>query len=153
MKKEDYKENLDTLVTFGEEGLTMRKDDPKTKEFKESVEKHKEKKRKELIKNKKASLWEDMNLSNARAEGEEFPAYKERMKINKIFMKIYKQMGDEKCRELYPQGFKYAIIQAMEAEAKEKGYTTVDSGLSKEEQIAQASEKNGGIKLVEDGNE
>ena len=150
MNKENYTENVDTLITFGDEGLTMRKDDPRTQEYKKEVEGKKEKKRKELIKNKKASLWEDMNLSNARAEGEVYENYKERMKVNKMFMKVYKQLGDERCRELYPQGFKYAIVQAMEVEAKEKGFTSVDSGLSKEEQIAQASIKNNGIKLVED---
>jgi hypothetical protein len=28
----DYEENIDTLITFGEGGYTMRKDDPRTKE-------------------------------------------------------------------------------------------------------------------------
>ena len=32
MGKKEYKENNDTLVTFGEEAYTMRKDDPRTKE-------------------------------------------------------------------------------------------------------------------------
>ena len=36
----DYEENVDTLITFGEEGHTMRKDDPRTKE---AVEKSQEK--------------------------------------------------------------------------------------------------------------
>ena len=27
--KKDYQENVDTLITFGDEGYTMRKDDPR----------------------------------------------------------------------------------------------------------------------------
>ena len=36
---EKNKENVDTLITFGEEALTMGKDDPRTKEYKKKVEK------------------------------------------------------------------------------------------------------------------
>ena len=32
MGKKEYKKNNDTLITFGEEAYTMRKDDPRTKE-------------------------------------------------------------------------------------------------------------------------
>ena len=38
-KKKEYKPNDDTLVTFGEEAYTMRKDDPRTKE---AIERSKE---------------------------------------------------------------------------------------------------------------
>ena len=31
------KDNNDTLITFGEEALTMRKDDPRTQEYKEKM--------------------------------------------------------------------------------------------------------------------
>ena len=40
------KENNDTLVTFGEEALTMRKDDPRTQEYKEKMLKQMEENRK-----------------------------------------------------------------------------------------------------------
>ena len=32
-KKEKYKENVDVLITHGEEALTFRKDDPTTQEY------------------------------------------------------------------------------------------------------------------------
>ena len=37
-KKKEYKENNDTLITFGENAYTMRKDDPRTEEAKNVAE-------------------------------------------------------------------------------------------------------------------
>ena len=50
--KKDYQESVDTLITFGEEGLTARKDDPRTQEFVKNKEK-------ELA---EKSLFEGINL-------------------------------------------------------------------------------------------
>ena len=46
MGKKEYNEDNDTLVTFGEEALTMRKDDPRTQEYKEKMLKQMDKNRK-----------------------------------------------------------------------------------------------------------
>ena len=106
--KQDYQENIDTLITFGEEGLTARKDDPRTKEFVE-------KKKKEI---EERSIFEGINLRGAREENETFDEYKDRQKMNKVLLKMYKDFGKEKCWEMYPNGFKSAMDQAKEAVEK-----------------------------------
>ena len=64
----DYEENVDTLVTFGEEGHTMRKDDPRTKEAIKKNNKILEDKRKEMIANDEVSVFEGINLYSKRGE-------------------------------------------------------------------------------------
>ena len=107
MEKQDYQEKIDTLVTFGEEGLTLRNDDPKTKEYKDKIEK----KQKEGIENGEISIWEGINLSNSRDPQENYDQYKERLKSIKLLQKLYKQLGIEECRKQFPMGFGYAINQ------------------------------------------
>ena len=109
----DYEENVDTLVTFGEEGYTMRKDDPSTKEAIEASEKLKSMKRMELIANDEVSVFEGINLYSKREEDESYNDYKQRMKMNKDLQKIYAKLGREECKRQYPQGFRYAINQAL----------------------------------------
>lgn len=106
--KQDYQENIDTLITFGEKGLTARKDDPRTKEFVE-------KKKKEI---EERSIFEGINLRGAREENETFDEYKDRQKMNKVLLKMYKDFGKEKCWEMYPNGFKSAMDQAKESVEK-----------------------------------
>ena len=109
----DYEENVDTLVTFGEGGYTMRKDDPRTKEGIEKSEELKALKRIELIKNDEISVFHGINLYSKREENESYEDYKNRMKINKNLTKIYSVLGREECKRQYPQGFAYAINQAL----------------------------------------
>ena len=113
-KKKEYKPNDDTLVTFGEEAYTMRKDDPRTKEAIEKSKEFKEEKMKELIESGEVSMFEGLNMSNARGEDEDFQDYKARQKMNKNLDKIYKKLGPEGCKKQFPMGFKYAIIQDIE---------------------------------------
>ena len=60
----DYEENVDTLITFGEEGHTMRKDDPRTKEAVKKSQELLGEKRKELILSGEASVFTGINLNN-----------------------------------------------------------------------------------------
>ena len=70
--KKDYQENVDTLVTFGEEGHTMRKDDPRTKELKSELREDLADKLEVGVASGEISLWEGMDLNNKRAEGEDY---------------------------------------------------------------------------------
>ena len=101
--KNDYQDN-GTLITFGDEGQTLRKDDPRTKEYVN-------RKREEL---ENVSIFEGVNLNNKREDSETYEDYKSRLKLNKTFMKIYKKFGREKSWELYPAGFKAAAESALE---------------------------------------
>tara|TARA_R110002051_G_C8365836_1_gene442662 strand:+ start:42 stop:506 length:465 start_codon:yes stop_codon:yes gene_type:complete len=111
--KKEYVENHDTLVTFGEEAYTMRKDDPRTKEGIKKSKKLKEEKMSRLIKEEGYSLFSGLNLSNKREEDETYEDYKARMKLNKMLQIIYKKLGREECMKQYPQGFRYAIEQTI----------------------------------------
>tara|TARA_R110002051_G_C8339081_1_gene438055 strand:+ start:42 stop:467 length:426 start_codon:yes stop_codon:yes gene_type:complete len=112
-------ENNDTLITYGEEALTMRKDDPRTQEFKDRIEKENVEKRKKMIVNDEISLFKGINLSSQRDEGESYEEYKNRLKVNKDLIKIYKMLGREETKLQYPEGFKQALIKAMEKEKPE----------------------------------
>ena len=112
----NYQENHDTLVTFGDDGYTMRKDDPLTKEAIEKSKKMKKDTLSKFIKSGELSLFSGLNLSDKREDDEDFEEYKARRKTNKNLMKIYKQLGREKSIEMYPQGFKYAIKEAIDNE-------------------------------------
>ena len=114
MSIKEYKPNHDTLVTFGEEAYTMRKDDPRTKEAIEKSNQLKAEKMKELIQSGEVSMFEGLNMSNARGEDESFEEYKSRQKMNKDLEKVYRQLGPEGCKKQFPMGFKYAIHQSLE---------------------------------------
>ena len=123
----DYEENVDTLVTFGEEGHTMRKDDPRTKEAVEKSQGLLEERRKELILSGEASVFAGINLNNKREEDETSEEYKDRRTTNNNLRKIYQKLGREKCIEMYPQGFAYAIQQALiEENRKQEGIKDKD---------------------------
>ena len=111
-KKKEYIENNDTLVTFGDEAYTMRKDDPRTKDAIIKSKELKEDKMRELIKDG-ASIFEGLNMSDQRDENETYEEYKYRRATNNNLMKIYKKLGSEECRRQYPMGFNYAIQQAV----------------------------------------
>tara|TARA_R110000803_G_scaffold159790_1_gene223854 strand:+ start:125 stop:592 length:468 start_codon:yes stop_codon:yes gene_type:complete len=123
----DYEENVDTLITFGEEGHTMRKDDPRTKEAVEKSQGLLEERRKELILSGEASVFAGINLNNKREEDETSEEYKDRRTTNNNLRKIYQKLGREKCIEMYPQGFAYAIQQALiEENRKQEGIKDKD---------------------------
>ena len=111
-KKKEYIENNDTLVTFGDEAYTMRKDDPRTKDAIIKSKELKEDKMRELIKDG-ASIFEGLNMSDQRDENETYEEYNNRRATNNNLMKIYKKLGSEECRRQYPMGFNYAIQQAV----------------------------------------
>lgn len=113
-------ENNDTLITFGEEALTFRKDDPRTKEYKEKVEKEQKENREKLIEDDEVSLFHGINLSNEREVDESREDYKYRLKTNKDLDKIYKNLGREEAKKQFPEGFKQAIIYALEQQKKDK---------------------------------
>ena len=107
------KENNDTLVTFGSEALTMRKDDPRTQEYKEKMLKQMEENR-EKYEEAQANPFTGVDLSNKRSKDETFEEYKTRQKLNALLQKQYRQQGREKFLQMYPWGVKYAIDRAKE---------------------------------------
>jgi hypothetical protein len=111
-KKKEYKENVDTLVTFGEEAYTMRKDDPRTEEAIKKSQELKEAKIRELIKDG-ASIFSGLNMSDQRGGDETYEEYKHRRATNNNLRKVYKQLGSEECRRQFPMGFNYALQQAV----------------------------------------
>jgi|TARA_R110000803_G_scaffold90786_1_gene158250 hypothetical protein len=114
MSVKKHKPNDDTLVTFGEEAYTMRKDDPRTKKAIERSKELQDDKIKEWIQSGEVSMFEGLNMNNARGEDEDFQDYKARQKTNKNLEKIYRKLGSEECKKQFPMGFKYAIIQSIE---------------------------------------
>jgi len=119
MSKKEYKENNDTLVTFGEEAYTMRRDDPRTKEAIKKSQELKEMKIKEGIETGELSMFEGLNMSDKREEGEDFEEFKLRRYTNNNLRKIYRKLGPEECKRQYPMGFYYAIQQSIIAHQKE----------------------------------
>lgn len=102
--------NNDTLITFGEDALTMRKDDPRTQEYKNKLADERLEKMKE---DGKDDLWAGISLSNARQDNETFEAYQDRRKTIKELEKLYKLLGREECKKQYPNGFAYALHIAL----------------------------------------
>ena len=105
--------NNDTLITFGEEALTMRKDDPRTQEHKKKVLKQMEKNKK-IYEDAKSNPFKGVNLSNARGEDETFEEYRKRLKLNKMLQKQYNKVGRDNFLKMYPAGVQYAIDQAKD---------------------------------------
>jgi|TARA_R110000782_G_scaffold157731_1_gene249977 hypothetical protein len=121
MAKNDYQDN-ETLITFGDEGQTLRKDDPRTKEYID--------RKKKEIENR--SIFEGINLSNKREESENYEDYRNRLKINKQLNKIYQKLGRDKCWEQYPNGFK-SVIDAIQEQSQNPPLTatmTTEDGKS-----------------------
>ena len=90
MKNENskgYQENVDVLITHGEEALTFRKDDPTTQEY---LNKKAQENLDMMKEYGKVDLWYGISLSNARQEGEKFENYKQRLKTVKNLQKLYK---------------------------------------------------------------
>jgi|TARA_R110000823_G_C15665107_1_gene472524 hypothetical protein len=137
MKKveEEYKLNHDTLVTFGDEALTFRKDDPKTQEY---IDKKKAENLEKMKKDGQVDLWAGISLSNTRQDNETFEAYQDRRKTVKQLQKLYKILGREECKKQYPNGFAYALYVALGN--KKEDYSTFmkkEMKQQKEEEVLQ----------------
>jgi len=50
-----------------------------------------------------------LNLSNARSENESFEDYKKRLKQNEQTLKLYKQVGRDVFKEMFPNGVQEAL--------------------------------------------
>jgi hypothetical protein len=55
-------------------------------------------------KGEKYSAFEGVNLSNARSKDESFEDYKERRKFNQKVLKLYKELGPTRFKEMFPGG-------------------------------------------------
>ena len=62
---------------------------------------------KEIVQEK--SLFEGINLSNKREENETYEDYRARLKENASILKLYKQMGRNQMKVLFPNGLKEAL--------------------------------------------
>jgi len=58
----------------------------------------------------------EVNLSNARSENESYEDYKKRLKQNEQILKLYKTVGRDNFKEMFPNGVQEAIKNAEEVE-------------------------------------
>ena len=107
-------DNTDTLITFGEEALTFRKDDKRSVETLAKMKEDQKNQRIKDIKEGEVSLFYGLNMSNERAEDGTYQQYKDRLKTNKGLQEIYNTLGREETIKRYPEGFAQALLQAME---------------------------------------
>ena len=64
----------------------------------------------------------EVNLSNARSENESYEDYKKRQKQNSEIIKLYKTVGRDNFKQMFPNGIVEAIKNADEkANAEELG--------------------------------
>ena len=59
-----------------------------------------------------------LNLSNARSENESYEDYKKRLKQNEQITKLYKTVGRDNFKEMFPNGIVEAIKNADEEAEK-----------------------------------
>ena len=107
-------DNTDTLITFGEEAITFRKDDKRSVQALKRIKQEHKERRIEAIKSGEMSLFEGINLKNERAEDEPHQQYKDRLYTNKSLQKLYNILGREEAIRRYPEGFAQALLQEME---------------------------------------
>ena len=60
------------------------------------------------------SAFNDVNLSNARSENESYEDYKKRLKQNERILKVYKTVGRDVFKEMFPNGVHEAIKNSAE---------------------------------------
>ena len=60
------------------------------------------------------SAFNDINLSNARSEGESYENYRKRLKQNKQIMKLYNTIGLDAFKEMFPGGVGEALKNSAE---------------------------------------
>jgi len=51
----------------------------------------------------------EINLSNARSENESYEDYKKRLKQNEAILKLYKTVGRDNFKEMFPNGVQEAL--------------------------------------------
>ena len=60
------------------------------------------------------SAFNELNLSNARSEGESYEDYKKRIKQNKDILKLYNTVGRDNFKEMFPNGVQEALKASTE---------------------------------------
>ena len=64
------------------------------------------------------SAFAEVNLSNARSENESYEDYKKRQKQNSEIIKLYKTVGRDNFKQMFPNGIIEAIKNADEEAEK-----------------------------------
>jgi len=64
------------------------------------------------------SAFNEVNLSNARSENESYEDYKKRLKQNEQILKLYKTVGRDNFKQMFPNGIVEAIKNADEEAEK-----------------------------------
>ena len=62
------------------------------------------------------SAFNELNLSNARSENESYEDYKIRLKQNEQTIKLYKTVGRDSFKQMFPNGIKEALKASQESE-------------------------------------
>ena len=60
------------------------------------------------------SAFAGVNLSNARSENESYEDYKKRLKQNKDILKLYKTVGRDNFKQMFPNGVQEALKNTEE---------------------------------------
>ena len=60
------------------------------------------------------SAFAEINLSNARSENESYEDYKKRLKQNNDILKLYKTVGRDNFKEMFPNGVHEALKNSAE---------------------------------------
>ena len=60
------------------------------------------------------SAFAEVNLSNARSENESYEDYKKRLKQNEGILKLYRTVGRDVFKEMFPNGVQEALKKAEE---------------------------------------
>ena len=64
------------------------------------------------------SAFAEINLSNARSKNESYEDYKKRLKQNEQILKLYKTVGRDNFKQMFPNGIVEAIKNADEETEK-----------------------------------
>ena len=67
------------------------------------------------------SAFNELNLSNARSENESYEDYKKRLKQNEQILKLYKTVGRDNFKEMFPNGIQEALKKAEETPQESLG--------------------------------
>ena len=60
------------------------------------------------------SAFAEINLSGARSENESYEDYKKRLKQNNEILKLYKTIGRDNFKEMFPKGIQEALKTSQE---------------------------------------
>ena len=71
------------------------------------------------------SAFDGVNLSNARSENESYKDYKKRIKQNNKILEVYKTVGRDAFKEMFPNGVHEALKNSAE-EAYNENFGTED---------------------------